>query len=694
MKGSQRCSQLNNFIKDTSISCGKKNDISKIPAVTRALSRIPQFDRSQPKYDNGLRVYPYLLVLFEEFTIIHTMSSMMRTCRETGASLITRDQRRLAGVSPRNRQRLHVQGPRSSKASVPQMHTWHRKCCLPVRVTSEDSPYIGEDVDSTQLLRQAFYKLQNGSDIRGIAIDDNPIEEPVTLTPSRIYYIAKGFAVWLQRREKDGKSSLCVSVGSDPRLSSNLLISAMTAGLVSEGIHVVQFGLCTTPAMFMSCILPKHQCDGGIMITASHLPRNRNGAKFFTPGGGLGKPDIKDILEIASEKAIEDGLLNYDSPWYEDHAIMMQAALESDASYISHDDFLEDYAAYLRDIVVKNVNHPTHRNEPLRGIKIVVNPGNGSGGFFATKILGPLGADVSGSINLEPDGTFPAHQPNPEDKYAVEETIKAVLETGSDLGIMLDTDVDRSGFIDRHGNPINRNKYIALAAAIALQTNPGATIVTDSCTSNGLKSFIESLGGKHFRFKKGYKNIIDKGIDLNEQGVDCPLMMETSGHGALRENFFLDDGAYGALKIVIESVRRKIEGQPEIDTMLQELKEPQEAMEIRVKILAHDDIQGEGAKVTAAFKAWMDSGAGGNASWRLETENYEGWRVAIDEGHGNKGWILVRPSLHDPDIVINVESEMPGGMAMHLGHLLVFFNENTFNVSTKLVESYVAKSVS
>lgn len=522
---------------------------------------------------------------------------------------------------------------------------------------------------------------------------DNPVEEPVNLTPARIYYIAKGFAVWLKEQQGTNGRSLKVSVGSDPRLSSALLLSAMTAGLVSEGIEVVQFGLCTTPAMFMSCILPKHECDGGIMITASHLPKNRNGAKFFTARGGLGKPDIKSILQVSSRMAIEDGKLRADSAWYDDHALVTQAALEVDASRISKDAFLDDYAEYLRGIVIGEIDHPEHRNEPLRGMKIVVNPGNGSGGFFATDILGPLGADVSGSINLHPDGTFPAHKPNPEDKEAVKATVDAVLKNGADLGIMLDTDVDRSGFIDRNGEPINRNRYIALASAIALKKNPGATIVTDSCTSNGLKSFIENLGGKHFRYKKGYKNIIDKGIELNDNGVDCPLMMETSGHGALRENFFLDDGAYGALKIVIESVRRKLDGQSDIATLLADLREPQEAMEIRVKILAQEDIQGEGARVTAAFKSWLDEGAGGNTSWHLEVENYEGWRVSIDEGNGNNGWLLLRPSLHDPDIVINVESEMPGGMATHLKHLLEFFKVHPeFNVSTALVDKYVSDS--
>jgi len=68
-------------------------------------------------------------------------------------------------------------------------------------------------------------------------------------------------------------------------------------------------------------------------------------------------------------------------------------------------------------------------------------------------------------------------------------------------------------------------------------------------TSNGLTKFITDLGGKHLRFKRGYKNVIGKGIELNKQGVDCHLMMETSGHGAVKDNWFLDDGAFLAVQV-------------------------------------------------------------------------------------------------------------------------------------------------
>ncbi|KAI7839500.1 hypothetical protein COHA_006767 [Chlorella ohadii] len=502
-----------------------------------------------------------------------------------------------------------------------------------------------------------------------------------------MFFIGNAFAEWLAAKTGRPISSLRVSVGRDPRLSSPLMAASLAAGLAAAGAGVARFGPCTTPAMFMSCILPGHENDGAVMITASHLPVNRNGAKFCTGEGGLEKKDITQLLTRAAELAEEAGQRPSDR--HTDAAFVITAALQASRSLVSYVDFLPEYAAYLRELMKRSIAHPTNPDAPLTGFKIVVDPGNGGGAFIADQVLGPLGADVSGSINLEPDGSFPNHMPNPEDKQAVAATRAAVLDSNADLGIMLDTDVDRSGVVDRNGNGINRNRYIALMSAITLRENPGETIVTDSCTSNGLAAFIRGLGGKHFRYKKGYKNIINKGQELNAAGVPCPLMMETSGHGAMRENYFLDDGAYGALKIVIEMVRRRLEGQGDIADLLQELREPAEAMEIRVAIQA-SDVRAEGERVTAAFKQWVDAGCGGASHWKLEDENYEGWRVKVLEGDGKEGWLLLRPSLHDPDIVLNVESEQAGGMKAILQHLLEFFKEHPeFQVCTAKVEDYV-----
>ncbi|KAK9807868.1 hypothetical protein WJX72_011619 [[Myrmecia] bisecta] len=519
-----------------------------------------------------------------------------------------------------------------------------------------------------------YKRLQNGSDVRGVAVAGVEGED-VTLTPTIAFFIGCAFADWLANRFQLPTSSLRVSIGRDPRISGPLLQTAMAAGLASKGASVARFGLATTPAMFMSCILPGHEYDGGVMITASHLPYNRNGFKFFTRDGSLEKGNISDLMLRAAGAAREAGVSS--SGRYVDDAYVMAAALAVEPSSVPGVDFMPVYANHLRNIIKSGIDHPDNYDRPLEGFKIAVDPGNGGGGFLATDVLEPLGADVSGSQFLEPDGWFPNHVPNPEDKSAMKAGVEAVRMSQADLGIVLDTDVDRSAVVAADGQPINSNRYIALMATITLRKYPGTTIVTDSVTSNGLTEYISSLGGKHFRYRRGYKNVISKGIELNESGVDTQMMMETSGHGAMKENFYLDDGAYSALQIIIELVRRRLAGEGDLSVdLLSKLKEPLESEEFRLKLTVKD-FKSEGDRILSAFHDWVLSGAGGASNWELEKENHEGWRVAVDEGDGRRGWLLLRSSLHDPLLVLNVESEVQGGVKGIVSKVREFFSQHS-----------------
>jgi len=284
--------------------------------------------------------------------------------------------------------------------------------------------------------------------------------------------------------------------------------------------------------------------------------------------------------------------------------------------------------------------------------------GNGSGGFFPHNVLKPLGAGISGSQFLEPDGTFPNHEPNPENKNAMESISDAVLKNNADLGIIFDTDVDRSSAVDRNGNPISRNSLIALASSMLAKGFPGTTIVTDSVTSTHLTDFIEGrLGLKHLRFKRGYKNVIDKSRQLNADGIDSQLAMETSGHGAFKENYFLDDGAYTAVKIIIEAAKLHGSGKS-ISSLIKDLKAPAEAEEIRIAINV-DDFSSYGDTVLSRLLEWTNLKEDDGLS--LETPNYEGVRINFDQGSGN-GWALLRKSLHDPILPLNIESDDVGGV--------------------------------
>lgn len=259
-------------------------------------------------------------------------------------------------------------------------------------------------------------------------------------------------------------------------------------------------------------------------------------------------------------------------------------------------------------------------------MQVIVNAGNGSGGFFTWDVLDKLGADTFGSLHLNPDGMFPNHIPNPEDKTAMALTRAAVLENKADLGIVFDTDVDRSGVVDSEGNPINGDRLIALMSAIVLKEHPSTTIVTDARTSMALTKFITNKGGQHCLYRVGYRNVIDKGVNLNKDGIETHLMMETSGHGALKENHFLDDGkfifacmvnsilclnsfktlhagAYMVVKIIIEMVRMKLEGsEGDIGSLIEDLEEPLESAEVRMIVLSEP--RNAKAKAVEAIEAF------------------------------------------------------------------------------------------
>src|SRR5699024_5963392 len=145
-------------------------------------------------------------------------------------------------------------------------------------------------------------------------------------------------------------------------------------------------------------------------------------------------------------------------------------------------------------------------------------------------------------------------------KEAMKSITDATLKNNADMGIIFDTDVDRAAIVGSNGKPINKNALIALISKIILKEHPESTIVTDSVTSNGLAEFIEENAGIHHRFKRGYKNVINESIRLNEEGIESYLAIETSGHAALKENYFLDDGAYLVSKILMEAAKLHKDG--------------------------------------------------------------------------------------------------------------------------------------
>ena len=472
-------------------------------------------------------------------------------------------------------------------------------------------------------------KLQNGSDVRGIALE-GVADEHVNLTPDIAKQIGCAFVSWLEKKSGVNANALIIGVGRDSRVSGPDLAMGLIQGIVSAGAKVVDCGMATTPAMFMSIVFPATQFHGSAMITASHLPFNRNGIKFFDADGGLEHDDITEILKLA-------GMLNPQHVNYFPEPV----------------DLLTLYADHLREAIIQGINSDS--DKPLEGLKIVVDSGNGASGFFVDKILKPLGADTTGSQFLEPDGMFPNHIPNPENKQAMEAIRNAVLNNKADLGLIFDTDVDRMSAVLSDGSEINRDAIIAMAAAILAPENPGSTIITDSVTSDRLTYFLEDvLGLKHLCYMRGYKNVINKQKELNAAGTNAPLAMETSGHGALKENYYLDDGAYLAVKLVIALAKARAEGK-KLDSLIEKLPPLVEEGEYRFKI-KDENFKDYGRSVLKEFKARAEK-----AGYKMP-ESYEGVRISFKEGDA-QGWMLLRLSLHDPVMPLNIEGARKGDVA-------------------------------
>jgi phosphomannomutase len=565
-----------------------------------------------------------------------------------------------------------------------------------------------------------FQRASNGFDMRGVVAPCKDIDGPI-LTNVDAFWVGVGFGESLKQSNSlvsnaDRAAPITVGIGRDSRESGIELTRWLAGGLEAVGVRAYDVGLCTTPAMYLSCIVGLDSDDrilgnpwpfsGAISVTASHLPSHWNGFKFFAPDkpSNIGEEGIQEIIDICTKKEIEDFV-----------------PVASDFKGRSSQSFLPTYSEFLKRTVrekflqtyegdlmnsASNDDMSSSPMYPLRGLKICVNAGNGAGGFLA-ETLSDLGADTSSSLHLDPDGNFPNHIANPEDRIAIGCTATAVVRAAADLGICLDTDADRVGLVE--GNSVdsndpdggrrllNRNCLIALVSKVALRSAVSGVIVTDSATSNGLSEFIESIGGTHVRYKKGYRFVIEKGRSIE----GCVAAVECSGHGAWKDNGWVDVGCYTAVRLVTELSLMRLQQRHTLSTaaavggdavdrkelsrlsdLLIGFTEPEESTELRFRVTGGPSSMKEiTEKAVATLKDIANSPLCNIAqepnqscfSWNIEKINHEGLRVNFDFTirkdnadltHGRKltGWCMLRASLHEPILSMQIESDQLGGM--------------------------------
>lgn len=468
-------------------------------------------------------------------------------------------------------------------------------------------------------------KLQSGSCIKGVAFDSTD-RGLVELDETTAGAIGGAFAYWLGFKVTKNPYDLRICVGHDPRITSESLKEGVLKGVTMFGAEGYDAGISTAPAMFMSTVLPQFEFDGAVMITADDISGDVNGFKFFTAEGNLTDEDVAEILRRAGRYA-------FIGEYFEDRPVNV----------------LEMYAAYLRQMISMGIKDVPGA---LSDMNIVVCAGNGSGGFLAKDVLESMGADISGSMFLKPHGTFA----DPDDEELREIVSKAVLENNADLGIILDADADRAVIIGPYGRVIEGNELIAMASALAAEDYPGGTVVTDSNTSLELHDFLENeLGLRHCIYKSEFAEAVDKAKELKEAGENAFLAAGTSGHVAYSDNYFLDDGMFLAVQIIINAAIMKSQGK-DIYSLTDSLTTPAETWEL-VFDMDTEDPDMLASQILEDMEVWAEETEG----LELEQHGFDGVRVGF-ELDDKKGWFLLRKALHEAAMPLVIESSEKGGI--------------------------------
>lgn len=361
-------------------------------------------------------------------------------------------------------------------------------------------------------------------DIRGVADHDpqNPdFNEKIDLSPRQAWIIGKAYGTWLQRNLGPE-----VVIGRDNRKTSLDLASGLILGLLSSGCKVVDIGLCSSPMLYFS--VGDLCADGGVMVTGSHNPMWSNGLKFSRRGyQTLVGSEILSLLEMTKAQDFNIGEGQY-------RAKSMKSR-------------------YIEAIIART-------KVATRPLKVVVDPGNATGGLVAPEILSSLGYDIF-PINAELVYPFPSGAPDPEQPGKLRELAKQVIKIGADIGIAYDGDSDRVGVIDEKGKKIESDLLLLLFARDLLRENPGAEVVFDVKCSDILISDIRSRGGIPVMTKTGHSNIKQKMTDDLKAGIPALLGGELSGHMFFRDRFYgFDDAIYASCRIleILSSANSKL----------------------------------------------------------------------------------------------------------------------------------------
>lgn len=298
------------------------------------------------------------------------------------------------------------------------------------------------------------------------------------LTPLDAVKFAAAYGSWLKDYSK--KEKLCVVIGRDARLSGEMVQNLVVSTLMGLGIDVIDLGLSTTPTVEIA--VPLEKADGGIILTASHNPKQWNALKLLNEKGEfLDAEQGAKILELAEREVFEF------------------AEVDDLGTVVSNDSYMDIHVDEVLNLSL--VDAQTIKNA---GFKVVVDGVNSTGGIAIPKLLGELGVEVV-KLYCDPTGHFP-HNPEPLKEH-LGDICKRVVEEKADFGIVVDPDVDRLAFISNEGEMFGEEYTLVACADYVLGKTPGNT-VSNLSSSRALRDITEKHGGSYRAAAVGEVNVV------------------------------------------------------------------------------------------------------------------------------------------------------------------------------------------
>ena len=444
---------------------------------------------------------------------------------------------------------------------------------------------------SSEITLQRLQNLIKAYDVRGIV--------PTDLDENICYLIGQAFVVALKLRKADGGCGQVV-IAHDMRPSGPALVKSFAKGVTEQGVDVVHMGLASTDGLYFATGFLN---IAGAMFTASHNPAEYNGIKLAKAGAAPVGQDsgLKEITQL-----VLNGIAKYSGP----------------VGTESSKDLNTEYVKYLHSLVDLKA---------ARKLKVVIDAGNGMGGFSVPKVFENSNFEIV-PMYFELDGTFPNHEANPIEPANLVDLQKRVLVEKADLGIAFDGDADRAFFIDEKGQSITPSAITALIAKRELKREPGSTIIHNLITSRSVAEVVKENGGTARKTRVGHSFIKQVMKDTN-----AIFGGEHSGHFYFRDFWFADSGMLAALHVLAALGETKVG--TTFSSLIKEFDRYVASGEINTRV---KDVSVTSKKVKEHFAGVKD----------VQIEELDGLTFS-----GDTWWVNVRPSNTEPLLRLNAEAK-------------------------------------